>query len=97
MRLAEIIERLEELDEDDVVCMKRPWSDLAECKVVALDENMAVPASIKAQGFDYFLELHVCKEVIGVIQGKGGTPAEKIDLLLFYATNDAYPDWVYSS
>lgn len=95
MKLAEVIEHLEELDENAILCIRQPWTVTSECEVVAPDENLAVPKEIKAAGLAYFLEVHVAKEVVGVFKDKPVTLDEKARLLLFYAENDAYPDWVY--
>jgi hypothetical protein len=96
MNLTEAISRLSELDIDAALCVMRPWVPSSECLVVELDEALSVPASVRAAGLDYFMEIHVAREVLGVLEGRAASLDEKVRLLIFYAQNDAYPDWVYS-
>lgn len=55
-----------------------------------------MPADVDAAGYAYFLEVHVAKEVNRVSAEKSPTLDEMVRLLVHYAENDAYPDWVYS-
>jgi hypothetical protein len=96
MKLGDAVEGLWNLHEDAVLCVKRPWTRDAECLIVDLDEQMKVPQEVRAAGFEYLLGVHVAREVLGVFRGREPTTDEKICLLIFYAENDAYPDWVYS-
>lgn len=43
-----------------------------------------------------FLEVHVAHEVLRVFDDKPPTMEEKLRLLIHYAENDAYPEWVYT-
>lgn len=95
MQLQELIAQLEELDEGGIICAKRPWTASAEAELAAPDENLAVPEEVKRAGFVYFLEVSVAREVVGVFGGKPASPDEKVRLLIHYAENDAYPEWVY--
>ena len=54
-----------------------------------------MPSYITTLGFEYFLKVHVAKEVLEVLSGRKASKDEKLRLLIFYAENDAYPDWVY--
>jgi hypothetical protein len=94
--LQELIAKLNELDDDRIICVKQPWSEKAESQLAVPDENLSVPADVKAAGYAYFLEVHVAKEVVGVFGEKSPTLDEVVRLLVHYAENDAYPDWVYS-
>lgn len=96
MLLRDVVANLNELDEDGIICVQRPWSGEAEARVVAPDDDLSVPADVQAAGFAYFLEVHVAKEVVGVFGEKPPTLDESVLLLVHYAENDAYPDWVYS-
>ena len=46
-------------------------------------------------GFKYFLGVSTAREVLEVFQGREPSLEEKIDCLLYYAENDAFPGWVY--
>jgi len=54
-----------------------------------------VPSDLTTLGLEYFLEVHVAKEVLEVLSGRKASKDEKLRLLIFYAENDAYPDWVF--
>jgi hypothetical protein len=95
MQLYELITTLDQLDDDHIICVKRPWSWGAEAQLAAPDEHLAVPDDVKRAGFAYFLEVHVAKEVICVFGEKPANTGEKVRLLVEYAENDAYPQWVY--
>lgn len=96
MKLVDAVEGLQDLDEDAVLCAKRPWTRDAECRAVVLDEDMKVPQEVTAAGYEYFLEVHVAREVLAVLGKRKAATDDKVRLLIFYAENDAYPDWVYS-
>jgi hypothetical protein len=96
MKLVDVVERLRDLDEDAVLCVKRPWTRDAECRAIVLDEEMKVPQEARAAGYEYFLEVHVAREVLAVLGNRKAATDDKVRLLIFYAENDAYPDWVYS-
>ena len=55
MTLKDAVERLEELDGEDVIYVRRPWSPAAECQTVRYDP----PSHDGRQrdGMDYFLEV----------------------------------------
>jgi hypothetical protein len=57
---------------------------------------MKVPQEVRAAGYEYFLEIHVAKEVLAVLGSRQAAPDDQVRLLMFYAENDAYPDWAYS-
>ena len=95
MTLREIIAGLEAYDDQSVICMRRPWGGDAECRVERLDESLAIPTRASEEGFDYFLETSVAAEVLGALGSRPASVDDKIALLVFYAQNDAYPDWVY--
>lgn len=59
------------------------------------DENFGIPTDVKEAGFSYFLEIFVAREVLEVLEGKPSTSEERVRLLIYYADNDAYPEWVH--
>ena len=94
-RLQELIANLEQLDDDYIICVMKPWSPEASARLTLPNENEAVPDELKLCGFSYFLEVHVAKEVLEVFGAKPPSVDEKVRLLIEYAENDAYPAWVY--
>jgi hypothetical protein len=95
MTLDEAIQQLDKTDEDAILCARRPWMPSSDCVVVAPSEDLSVPKHIKDAGLAYFLEVHVAHEVLNVFNDSPPTHEEKVRLLIYYAENDAYPDWVY--
>ncbi|MBZ0237962.1 MAG: hypothetical protein K8M05_36960 [Deltaproteobacteria bacterium] len=93
MKLVEAIEKLSELDDDATICVRRPWTGDSECTVVAFDGKL--PEHIEAAGFDYFLEVDIALEVLEVFGDREPTLDQKLQLIIFYAENDAFPDWVH--
>lgn len=95
MNLAEALDQVEDLDDDLVIFAKEPWSLHTDAMVDLLDDEFRPPQKIIDLGFSYFLEIAVAKEVLGVFGDRETTPEERSSLLMYYAENDAYPDWVY--
>jgi hypothetical protein len=94
--LAEIVDSLETLDEKHCIFARKPWSTDTLATVGSLADDFTVPAEMADEGFEYFLEVHVATEVLEVFEARQPTLHERRSLLLYYAENDAYPDWVYS-
>ena len=95
VQLSELVASLEQIDHEQIICVMRPWTPDAEARLTPPDDDLGVPDEVKAAGFVYFLEVHVAKEVLGVFDEKPASVDEQVRLLLAYAENDAYPDWVY--
>lgn len=95
MNLLQVAEKIEGLDDDAVVCARKPWTSDSEARLVSADAQGALPEEVRAAGFKYFLEVHVGKEVLEVFRGRSEPTERKLALLVYYAENDAYPDWVY--
>lgn len=95
MTLDEAVENLDMMDGDGILCVRRPWTPSSECVVAAPDHDLGVPNHVKDAGFAYFLEVHVAQEVLGAFGDKPPTHQEKVRLLIHYAENDAYPEWIY--
>jgi hypothetical protein len=97
MKLEEALDKIESLTEEQVVFARRPWRLDSEALIGRLDQNLRVPKPIADQGFAYFIDAPVAKEVLGVFGSRQASPQERRDLLLYYAEHDAYPSWVYDS
>lgn len=96
MDLCTLIDRLPG-DLDDRLCIfaAKPWSSNSVAIAVELSDESKPPEDVVQQGLAYFLEVHVAKEVLRVFGDRRPSQAEKQNLLLYYAENDAYPEWVY--
>lgn len=95
MKLIEVVSELSTIDDWKTICVAPPWCEESECKLIDLDERHQVPNDVLISGFKYFLEVHVALEVLEVFGAKKISVGDKVRLLVFYAENDAYPDWVY--
>ena len=94
MTLKDVVAQLETLDEDAILVARRPWSAGSEVRLVEPDEEGGVPEDVVAEGFDYFLEVEVAREVLEPLVGREDVPLEKkLEGLIYYATHDAFPDW----
>ena len=95
MTLSDAIGQIDSLGRGEVICARQPWSPASDAVVVPLTDQMRVPAPVLAQGYKYFLEVTVAREVLEALRGSDARDAKKrVELVLFYAENDAYPDWV---
>lgn len=95
MKLAEILSKLDSYTDDDVVVAKgesEAWTDETEMLVKPFDPGYQIPNDVLDQGFHYFLEINVIREVL-----EGGGPTGNADLpeqcrcVLYYAKFDAFP------
>jgi hypothetical protein len=93
MELRQIIAALEK-DHDEQLCIvaKRPWTAQTEAQLVQLTEEFGVPPSILAAGYEYFLEVKTALEEVICTVGTL-SPEQRVGALLYYAENDAYPEW----
>lgn len=95
MKLKDALDQIESLDDGHVIFARRPWSLDAEAEVGLPDAEFRVPKGVVSRGLDYFLEVHVAREVLEVFGNQSPTLDQRRALLMFYAENDAYPSWVY--
>jgi len=95
MTLKEIIVHLNEFDENKVIFAQKPWSADSLAVVENLDEDLRIPAALKHNGYEYMLEIFIFMEVIGVLDDKKRTLQNLIELIIYYSSFDAYPEWVY--
>lgn len=95
MKLQDALYRLSELRDDQVIFACRPWTPDSEAEIGTLDHNFRVPDEMNNRGLEYFLEASVAKEVLKVFGETRPTRERMCALILFYAENDAYPEWVF--
>jgi hypothetical protein len=95
MTLEEVVAMIEGLDEEDVIFSEKPWSINGRAITGRLNSDYRVPTSISSNGLEYFLEASTAREVLEVFGDRTPSITEQCDLLIYYAENDAFPDWVY--
>ena len=94
MYLRNIIASIDDSSRHLCIVAKQPWSGSSEAKLVELTANFGVPSADLEQGYEYFLEVSVAlEEVIG---GPGVllTNEQRLEAVLYYAQNDAFPAWL---
>ena len=94
MNLREIIPNLERHDDGLCIVAKRPWSPVAQAKLVRLGDDFSIPVGDRAESYEYFLEVAVALD--DVLDGvrERLSPEQCIEAVIFYAENDAYPEWL---
>jgi hypothetical protein len=97
MKLAEALDRVQELASEDVIFAVRPWTMNAATEIGILDSDYRVPQVYKERGLEYFLDASLAQEILSDVADRGFTKDQLRDLLLFYVENDAFPEWTKSS
>jgi hypothetical protein len=95
MNLIELIDKIDDLGEGQCLFARKPWAAESEAVAEPLAKDFRVSLELSARGLDYFLEVPLIKEVLEVFGDRPASQIEKLNLLVFYAENDAYPDWIY--
>jgi hypothetical protein len=95
MQLFEVISKLNELPDETFICVRRPWARDAETLLVPYPTDLRIPAEILAQGYEYFLEVSIAREILEDFPQPLSERA--VDFVLYYAEYDAFPDWAYST
>lgn len=96
MNLGALIDRLPNMDDTLCLFAAKPWSVASAAMAAPLDVALRPPREIVEQGLAYFLEVHVAREALEVFGDRPPTQDEQRKLLIFYAENDAFPEWVYT-
>jgi hypothetical protein len=95
VKLENILDLVEQLNDDDVIFAKKPWTFDSEAEVGQLDSSFKGPEEFESRGLVYFLEATLIREVLEVFGDYKPTLTERRALLMYYAEYDAYPHWVY--
>jgi len=95
MKLADALDQVYEMPEDAVILARRPWTSTTDAAICHLDNCFRIPKALADEGLEYFLEATVAKEVLEVLASRESTPENRRTLLIYYAENDAFPNWVY--
>lgn len=76
-------------DRPTVLYARRPWSSSSEALMLLLDDE---PPS--GSDFQYFLESFVAQEVLEAALDSDLDDDKVFELILYYAENDAFPEWL---
>ena len=98
MNLQDALDQIGQLSDDDVIFARKPWTPESEAAIGVFDAVFRVPSEIAERGLEYFLEASVANEALNdfTFRDRKPTPNEQRALLIYYAENDAYPEWAYS-
>lgn len=92
--LRNVIADLQSTQASLCIVAKRPWHPDCEAMLVELTEDYRVPVDVLSQGYEYFLGVSSAREeVLGPI-GPKLTAEQRVAAILYYAENDAYPEWL---
>jgi len=78
------------------VLARKPWTPDAQAQVVELDDEGNIPSDGVGLGLEYFLEASVAGEALDGLRKHPAhfTVDSACALLIYFAENDAYPEWV---
>lgn len=92
MTLAEILAKIDELDDELTIYSAEPWSPVSRAVAAREPDDGSLPS--EASGMRYLLEVSIAKEAIEIwSQWRAGavpTIADKCEAVLHYAENDSY-------
>jgi hypothetical protein len=94
MKLIDAIRRIDEAD-GMTICARRPWRADSEACLAAVAPMSKIPEQISEDGYEYFLEVSILREVLEMPEAEKVSEEEKVNLAIYYAENDAYPAWIY--
>lgn len=90
LNLLEVLRRIDELQEDDIVFLRREWMPESEAEIAKLKPDFHLPDEPLQRGLDYFLEVETIRLVLQEFDGRPEIePRQKCARLIQYAINDA--------
>ena len=93
MRLTEVINQLSALPSETYICVRRPWNRDSDAVLVPFPPDLRIPTEVQERGFEYFLEVSTANEILEPLLAVSPTLSQVFDFVLYYAENDAFPDW----
>lgn len=92
MKLREILIDSASMGEYDVVYAKRPWSLESAACIKRYEAGETVQQSFQSDSpFEYFLDAVLIQDIRSQVADAGKTLEEALDIILYYAENDAFP------
>jgi hypothetical protein len=95
VKLIKLVERLAELDDEEIIFACEPWTEDSDAMVALEDPDrkpFGIPLEAAEAGMNYFLEVDIAHDVVeGLTAFLGETPNSTAicQRLIEYATNDA--------
>jgi len=95
MKLIDAIRHVDDESEDMTICARRPWRADSDACLVRVPAMSKIPKQVIDDGYEYFFEDSVLREILEMPEAQTLSEEAKVDLVIYYAENDAYPSWVY--
>jgi hypothetical protein len=92
MKLHDVISRIDELDEDDTIFLRPPWTEDSPAMVAFESDDGGLPAEAEEHGLGYFVEVAIAREILEDWEATRPTPptvSERCARLIQYAVTDA--------
>lgn len=96
MKLLDVIAQIGELPAETFICVRRPWTQNSDATLVPFSEDLRIPENVKAEGYEYFLEVATATEILEGFLERKPNLSQIAEFVIYYAENDAYPEWSYS-
>jgi hypothetical protein len=94
MNLGSIIASLVSVDDSLTIVAKRPWNADSEARLISTADGGRIPSAVLRDGFEYVLEVSVALDEVLGERADRLSPAQRVAAIIYYAENDAYPDWL---
>lgn len=94
LALIELVRSLYLYDPDDTVYAKKPWNVDSICILDSTPVHSPSPESLVNQGYEYFLEVRSMIELVLQSVKYSLNLDQLVRLIVHYAENDSYPDWL---
>ena len=89
-RLLDLIAKIDQLDDEDVIFVKQDISPTSEAGIFRLTSDYQIPEEVKTLGYHYFLEVDTIRQVLEEFRCyPGASIEEKCRRIIQYAINDA--------
>ena len=88
------IERAGAMSDELCIVSRRPWSPESEARLIQLTDDFRVPEGVKANGYEYFLEVDVIRRELLDAFPKSLTSDQIVSAVIYYAEFDATPQWL---
>lgn len=94
MKLRDAIAQLKNLESGWMLFAAKPWTLDCEAEIRPFVVGLGVPQDLRTKGFDYFIDSGTAHEVLEALGEYVPTNQEVEELIIHYAVNDAFPEWL---
>ncbi|WP_437600224.1 hypothetical protein WMF28_01535 [Sorangium sp. So ce590] len=89
-KLLDLIAKIDQMDREDMICVKPEWRPDSEASVFRPTEDYRVPDEAKVLGYEYFLEVDTIRQILEEFRSRPDASLnEKCERIIHYATYDA--------